>query len=44
MMRYDKQTAKGKRYKCENCGNTGYMEGMQEADNGAGINPSDFGL
>jgi len=44
MMEYDKQTTKGERYKCKSCGCMGYMDGMEESSNGAGINPSDFGL
>jgi len=45
MMKHHKETSKGTMYKCDNCGHTGYMEGMTESKkNSAGIDPSDFGL
>jgi len=36
------KTSKGMKYKCEKCGKTGYVEGMQES--GSPVDGSVFGL
>jgi DNA-directed RNA polymerase subunit RPC12/RpoP len=42
-MRFKSHTKRGKKYKCTNCGHTGYVKGMTES-NGSGIDLSVFGL
>ncbi len=42
-MQFEKETKRGKKYKCPKCGCTGYIEGMTEST-GSGIDLGTYGL
>ena len=42
-MEYQGQTKRGKKYKCTNCGHTGYIKGMTESTD-SGIDLGTYGL